>query len=303
MGQIGNKNLYLHKHITDSASAFTTDTAYKLGALSKAKATPIYAEAVLEGDDAVQERHKEVMGYDVEFEVTDITPDEVTLLDGSSNVSNLNVLDDASNSPYFGVSWEISLTSAVQQYEKLFKVKFERPETISETKKEGGISFYKAVLKGKAMKRIYTGDSSGVALFGCRIRSNDSNYTSAIGSGWHNTGGLGTLDATAPTISSTVPDADATDVAITANYVWNFSLGINPNLITSSNFFLCKESDGSIVAGALSYDADYDTITFNPTSSLANSTEYKAIVTTNVKTLAGTALAANSVRTFTTVAP
>jgi len=74
-------------------------------------------------------------------------------------------------------------------------------------------------------------------------------------------------------------------------------------LITSSNFFLCKESDGSIVAGALSYDADYDTITFNPTSSLANSTEYKAIVTTNVKTLAGTALAANSVRTFTTVAP
>ena len=301
MGQIGNRNLYLHKHITDDSSAFTTDTPSSMvNKLRKVDVTPSYAEAVLEGDDEVQERQSEVTSYKVSIELTDLTPDERSLLAGSSNIGNLKVLDSGASAPYFAISWQETLTDDEFQYNKLFKVKFDPTSFKSETKKEGSLTYQVFTITGVAIKRVYTGDSSGKRLFGCCIRSTDSNYVASIGSGWHNTGGLGTLDATAPTVSSTVPADGASSVALDSTVVWNFSLGINPTLVNSNNFIVFKESDDSVVAGNLTYDSDYDQITFTPSSDFNASSEYKAVVSTNVKTLAGTALASPHIISFTT---
>jgi len=107
-----------------------------------------------------------------------------------------------------------------------------------------------------------------------------------------------TPDTTAPTV--TVVPADAsTGIAVTADIVWTFSEAIRLDCITENNFFLMK-SDGTAVAGALTYNAAQTIITFNPTASMSGSTAHIAIATTNVVDVKGNHLAAQSVTNFTT---
>lgn len=300
-GKYGLRNFYLHKVLTDTVSAFTTDTPYQIsGKLVKATAVPTNSTTPLEGDNKVQESVSETSAYALTFEFTDLSPVDVSFLTGAVQANNMHVFDNASNAPYLGVSWEETYSQSLVKFIKFCKVKFETPEFSAETKKKGGISFVNATLKGEALLRNYTGDTAGVEIFGSCIRSDDANYAASTGTNWHTTGGLVLLDATAPTVTVSPADSDA-NVAVTANITWTFSQPISPSFVNSSNFFLFKESDGSIVAGALSINAEKTVVTLNPTASLtASSAKYKAICTTNVKSLAGTALAANSVVSFTT---
>jgi len=80
-------------------------------------------------------------------------------------------------------------------------------------------------------------------------------------------------DSTKPTVETTPQDA-ATGVVVSSNLTATFSEAIRSADITSGNFLLIKVSDGTIVAGALTYSAATKTATFDPTSNLASSTAY-----------------------------
>lgn len=109
-----------------------------------------------------------------------------------------------------------------------------------------------------------------------------------------------TSDSTAPTVASTSPaDAD-TGVAVGANVEWTFSEALRESTVNTDNFLLVKASDGSIIAGAVSYNSGTYVVTFNPTGNLGAATAYIAIATTSVRDAAGNALAAPSVINFTT---
>jgi phi13 family phage major tail protein len=307
MAKVGVKNFKVAKVLTDNSSEFTTDTVYGFSNdLIKIDIKANKVEETLSADNAVQEQYSETSSYNIDINLRDLTPDEISMLLGEDDIGNLNMGTGGNQAPYWAVMFETTHTLASgaeeTRYHKYFKGKFSEPDESAETKKEGSVNYQTPVLSGKFIKRTYTGDSGGVAPFKVSISDQDSGYSASIGSGWYNTGGLGTLDATAPTISSTVPADGASSVAVDSTVVWNFDKSIVPTTITSANFFVFKESDDSIVAGALSYDSDYDEITFTPTSNLDNSAEYKAVATTNIKSLAGTALAAISVITFTTTA-
>jgi hypothetical protein len=105
-------------------------------------------------------------------------------------------------------------------------------------------------------------------------------------------------DTNAPTVT-VVPADTATNVDITGNVVWTFNEAIKLSTIVAANFFVMK-SDGTAVAGALSYNAAQTIITFNPTASLSAGADYIAIATKGVQDLNGNALAANSVVNFQT---
>ena len=300
-GKYGLKNFYLHKVLTDTVSAFTTDTPYQVsGKLVKALAVPTNSKTPLEGDNKVQETVSETSGYELTIELTDLSPADVSFITGAVQANNMHVFDNASNAPYLGASWEETYSQSLVKFIKFCKVKFETPEFSAETKKKGGVSFVNATIKGEALMRNYTGDTNGVEIFGTCIRSDDANYVADTGTNWHTTGGLVLLDATAPTVTVSPIDG-ATNIAVTADITWTFSQPISPSFINSSNFFLFKEVDGSLIAGALSINAEKTVVTLNPTASLAaSSAKYKAICSSNVKSLAGTALAENSVVSFTT---
>jgi hypothetical protein len=138
----------------------------------------------------------------------------------------------------------------------------------------------------------------------------NTNYTATITTGakdptfnhmaapkiWTFTTGT-TTDATAPTVSSTIPADGATGVSLNGALSATFSEAMDPLTITGANFTVAGAT------GTVSYDAPSFVATFTPSSSLATNTAYTATIVgggSGVKDLAGNALAANKVWTFTT---
>ena len=105
-------------------------------------------------------------------------------------------------------------------------------------------------------------------------------------------------DVTAPTVVSTVPAADALEVTLNSSITATFSEAMNADTIVAANFTVTN--DGVPVAGAVSYDAASKTATFDPTANLAASLPMVVTITADVEDVAGNALAAEYVWTFTT---
>lgn len=107
-------------------------------------------------------------------------------------------------------------------------------------------------------------------------------------------------DTTPPTVSCVPADA-ATGVSVSANIVWTASEDLDPNHVTSDNVLVFTAA-GVAVAGVvtLANDGASTAVTFNPTGDLSGSTAYIAMLTTNIRDLAGNKLAAPSLINFTT---
>jgi thiamine monophosphate synthase len=109
-------------------------------------------------------------------------------------------------------------------------------------------------------------------------------------------------DTTAPTILSTSPANNATNVVVTAPVTVTFSEAMDSTTIISpaTNIKLNVTTGGAVVAGTVTYNAATHVATFTPTSPLTANTNYTATVTTGVKDVAGNPLALNATFTFTT---
>ena len=132
------------------------------------------------------------------------------------------------------------------------------------------------------------------------------------------------LDGTAPTVTSTDPANNATNVPLskvtpTENapggilnkttgtsgvasgriITATFSEAMDPLTITASTFTVTGPGT-SVVTGSVSYAGPSFAATFVPTNNLAPNTTYTGTITTGARDLAGNALAANYVWTFTT---
>ncbi len=116
---------------------------------------------------------------------------------------------------------------------------------------------------------------------------------------WTFTTGAGP-DGTAPTVTSTTPANGATMVPPpNAGINATFSKAMDPATLTPATFTLTGPGASS-VAGKVTYDATNQIVTFTPTSALATSSLFTAMVTTGAKDLEGNALAANVSWSFTT---
>ena len=109
---------------------------------------------------------------------------------------------------------------------------------------------------------------------------------------------LAAADTTPPTVASTVPTANATDVAITTTVTATFSEDMASATIDATSFLLT--TDGVAVNGTVSYDVATKTATFTPSANLEAETTYMANITTAVTDLAGNPLAEDYVWSFTT---
>ncbi len=113
-----------------------------------------------------------------------------------------------------------------------------------------------------------------------------------------------TTSATAcvpPTVISVAPPIGATGICQNTVVVATFSVAMNPATINTTTFTLTAPGTPPVaVAGTVTYDAATDAATFTPTNPLALNTLYTATITTGAQDLAGGALAADKVWTFTT---
>jgi hypothetical protein len=104
-----------------------------------------------------------------------------------------------------------------------------------------------------------------------------------------------TADTTQPTVSSTIPVAAATGVAMNGSLAVTFSKAIDPSTITGATFTL--KLGTTPVPGTVSYTGV--TATFSPTQALTASSSYTATIT-SAKDLAGNALASSYSWSFST---
>jgi non-canonical (house-cleaning) NTP pyrophosphatase len=105
-----------------------------------------------------------------------------------------------------------------------------------------------------------------------------------------------TSDAIAPTVSFTVPLDVATGVALNSAINATFSEVMSAATLTTTTFTVKQGT--TPVAGTVTYVGL--TATFKPSGNLTASTAYTAAITTGAKDLAGNAMAANKVWSFTT---
>ena len=136
--------------------------------------------------------------------------------------------------------------------------------------------------------KIYTGtittgvkDMSGNALASSYVFS----FTTAVAP-----------DTTLPVVNSADPLNNAIGVSRNKVVAITFSEAMNPLTINASTFTVAQGT--TVVSGVVVYSAT--TATFTPSSLLAASTTYTATITTGAKDIAGNALAANTVWSFTT---
>jgi len=111
-------------------------------------------------------------------------------------------------------------------------------------------------------------------------------------------------DTTVPTVESTNPVGSAVGVCINKTINATFSEPMDPLTITTATFTLAVTA-GASITGVVAYDALTDIATFDPTANLTGTpaTQYTATLkggVSGVKDLAGNALAADKVTTFTT---
>jgi hypothetical protein len=116
---------------------------------------------------------------------------------------------------------------------------------------------------------------------------------------WSFTTGAG-ADTTPPTVSSTSPDNNATGVAVGTAVTGTFNEPIAPATLTAASFLLKAGVDN--VTGTVSLNPAGTIATFTPSAPLADNTTYTATLTTAITDVAGNALAADHVWTFTTAA-
>jgi hypothetical protein len=108
-----------------------------------------------------------------------------------------------------------------------------------------------------------------------------------------------TPDTTPPTVSSTVPADAATAVPINQTINATFSEAMDPLTISTASLRLTGPG-GTAVTGTVAYDVSSKIATLNPLGDLAPNAAYTATITTGARDLAGNALAANFVWSFTT---
>jgi hypothetical protein len=97
-------------------------------------------------------------------------------------------------------------------------------------------------------------------------------------------------NTTPPKVISTVPKANATEVAPTANIRATFSEEMDSTTIDGTTFQLFKKDTTTQIAATVSYNADTDTAKLDPTNNLSRGVAYKAVVTTWAKDVAGNRL-------------
>lgn len=117
---------------------------------------------------------------------------------------------------------------------------------------------------------------------------------------WTFTTGINSI-VTPPTVTSTIPANLATNVPLNQIVSATFNKPMNPATINTGTFTLTGPGATPVaVVGLVAYPEVGNSMAFTPTANLAPSTLFTATMTTGAKDLSGNALASNYVWTFTT---
>lgn len=272
----------------------TYDTPVQIPRLRQANVVPTTNSATLRADDKVVEVADSLGDIAVLIGLTDIPKaDEAALLGHTIDANGVLVRKNTDQAPYVAIGYRRKMSNGKHRFVWNYKGKFrpydQNADTMGDTPQ-----FQTPALAATFMPRDTDGQWQTVADEG------DPAIAQTVFDDWFDDVYMTTADTAAPTVA-VVPLHEAVDVAAGDNVVWTFNEAIQAGTIIAANFMLL-DANLAPVAGALDYNAAGTIVTFNPTAALTAAAVYTAIVTTGVKDLAGNALAAPKITTFTVAA-
>lgn len=292
---IGLKELYYAILTDDPISGEATYEAPVriMGAIS-ANVNPNTTSETLFADDGPYETATALGKIDLELKTAELTLDQQAALLG--HTKNGGVLSRKSTDipPWVAIGFKALKSNGNYRYTWLDKGKFGIPEQANETKGDS-INFQTPTITGSFAKRDCDDEWER------HIDEDDVDYVTSLGTDWFTSPYGSAADPTPPTVLTVVPANAAPAVALDAVVVWTFSEALALSTLTTGNFALVKDVDGTNVAGTLSVNAGRTVVTYTPTADLTSAAVYSAIVTRGVRDVAGNALAAPKVTKFTCV--
>jgi len=278
------------KMLTDTVAGATYDTAVDLPGIRSIDFGQKFTTKDLRGDNKILAQHSKIEKISVKVENAKIPLAALAVLQGGSvadngttpNQTKTLTIKSTDTVPYFKIEAQVLETDIGDLHYIGYKMKV---TDISISWKDDDFAIVSFSAEG--IGRTY--DDNMVDILENETAA--SIPTSA--------------DTTPPTVSSTSPSDGDASTAITANIEWTMSEELQPASVNAGSCMLIKVSDGTVIPGAVTLvnNGASTKVTLDPTSSLANSTAYIAVLTTQVRDLAGNALANASVINFTTVAP
>jgi hypothetical protein len=174
---------------------------------------------------------------------------------------------------------------------------------IFQVRTDGTLRYDSGVMTGATASKNVSVDLTGVSELALTVTNggDDQAYDHAD---WANAQvTCGGTDTTAPTVTTVSPASGATGVAVTANATAVFSEAMNATTLTTATVTLLAQGNATPIGAAVTYDATTRTVTLDPTATLAAGTPYTVTIkggASGAKDVAGNALAADRVWTFTT---
>lgn len=200
------------------------------------------------------------------------------ILDGLGGLV-FNKLDIA---PYVCIFYRRTKANGKFRYVKLFKCLFDDPSDAASTA-NASVTPQDDTLNGVFFSRVSDGNWKKV------VDDETLGYVDVSSIFFATVDGA--IDVIAPTITSTVPAANATAIAVGSNFVWTMSESINPSTATANNFYLIKDSDGSIVGATVVYNDATKTVTLTPTVALSAASKYLAMADADITDINGNHIA------------
>lgn len=287
--RIGLSDLYYAIVASDDANATTYDTPVRMMDAVSAAVQPKTNMEVFYGDDGANDTATAIGEITVDFEVGLIPTEVSAALLGSSIGTDGTLLQKSTDvAPYVALGFRSIKANGKYRYKWLYKGKF---QWLNETYKtmDGKPEGETEKLSGTFVRR-QSDDSM-------QITADEDDPAFTGGANWFSQVQEQNPDITPLTVTVN-PANGATAVPDNSSVTWTFSKAIQPQYVTSSNFFVLQGSNQ--VAGALSLSTDQLTVTFTPTAAFTAATSFTAIATTSVKDLGGQTMAQNSVSSFTT---
>lgn len=289
---IGAKNLVyaLLSETSDVVGGTPTyGTVKALAGLGKVSQNPNGNSSVLYGDDQALHVADGVGKIDLTFDLADISPEAYAEILGHTYGSGGVLEKNTDQSPYVAVGFKKTHTgSSVETYYWLYKVKFLKPDSSAETKKES-INFQSLSLKAVAVPLI---SSSVWRLW---LRTDDANASAALISGFFTTVVLSaSVDLGALTLTSGAGDASDKQITLTFAKAGGGTAAI-ANAAATNCFVILDSSHAILAPVTFTPGAASATPTLVITFSSLTAAAHTVVVTSDLKDQHGVACVAKSI--------
>ena len=278
---------------TTAGVSYQTPVALK-GAITVAY-NPNSEVATLFADDGPYDTAETIGEIELEVGIADISQEAYAAIMGHTITGGVMAEDSTDQPVDLAFGFRAKRSNGGYSYYWFLKGKFSKPSMDHETK-GGTISWQTPTMGGKFVARVYDG------LYKYSTRDDATDYTAAIGTAWFSSVYGTTADATAPTLSSSVPSANSTSATQTTTITITFSEAILSSTVTLGNFVFLQATAGVTYSATLSLSTGQETVTVTFSAQLTASTSYDVVLGTGIKDYAGNSLSAPQTFRFTTSA-